>query len=163
MPSYQVVEDSSKIHPYSSLLKTGQSQFPQHFLLCHVLQSPNPLGGLLLDSPIYISVCFFLYWGMPNRIQHSRCAVGTAEQRGRISSLNQLVTPLLIQPKMLSAFFAARAYRWLMFSLVSTGTSGPSLQSWFLASQPSACTGAWVIPIIIPPQVQDFALSFVES
>lgn len=60
MSSYQVAEDSNKIHPWSSPLKTRQSQFPQDLLICHMLQSPDPLDGLQ-DSPVY-SLFLFILW-----------------------------------------------------------------------------------------------------
>lgn len=47
-----------------------------------------------------------------------------AEQRARITSLNLLVMPHLMQPRMLVTIFAMRVHRWLLVNLMSTRTLG---------------------------------------
>jgi len=52
-----------------------------------------------------------------------RCGLTSVEKRGRIPSYGLLATLLLMQPRILLAFFAARAHCWLMSSLVSSRTT----------------------------------------
>ena len=49
-----------------------------------------------------------------------------AEQRGKITSLDLLVTLLSMQPRIWLAFWAASAHCWLMLSLSSADTPNPS-------------------------------------
>jgi len=95
-----------------------------------------------------------LYWGAQSWTQHSRCALTSAEGRGRIRSCSLLATLILMQPRVVLAFFEARARCWLVFNFVSRKSfSAKLLSSWL----PSAHTGAWGYS-----QAQGFALTLVE-
>ncbi|KAK4810782.1 hypothetical protein QYF61_008754, partial [Mycteria americana] len=75
--------------------------------------------------------------GAQNWIQSSRCSLTSAEERGRITSLDLLAILCLMQPRIPLAL-AARAHCWLMFNLVSTRTprsfSARLLSSWVAPS-----------------------------
>ncbi|KAK4827750.1 hypothetical protein QYF61_021221 [Mycteria americana] len=79
-----------------------------------------------------------LYWGAQNRTQCSRCGLTSAEQRGRITSLDLLAILLLMQPRIPSAFFKGRVHCLLIFNLVSTRTlrsfSAKLFSSWAVLS-----------------------------
>ena len=66
-----------------------------------------------------------LYWEVQNWTQYSSCGLTSAEQRGKISSIDLLPVLCLMQLRIPFAAFAARSYSWLMFNLVSTRTSRP--------------------------------------
>ena len=80
----------------------------------------------------------FLYWGGQKYPQHSRCGLTSAEQRGRITSLDLMATLPLMQPRIPLAFLVARAHCWLTLNLVSTKSpssfSTKLLPSWSAAS-----------------------------
>ena len=65
----------------------------------------------------------FLCWGPQNWMQYSRWVPMGAEQRGRITSLYQLVMLLLMQLRIQLAFWAASIHYWLMLSLSSADTT----------------------------------------
>lgn len=71
----------------------------------------------------------FLHWGaeiLDRALQkwvYSRNGLASAEERLWITPLDLLVTFLLRQPRMLWAFFAARAYSWLLSGLLPTLTT----------------------------------------
>lgn len=67
--------------------------------------------------------------------------------RGRITPLDLLATPLLMQPRMLLLFLAARAHRWLMLTLLSARTPrsfAAKLPS-PLGARLSRCTGLFLL------------------
>lgn len=96
----------------------------------------------------------FFYWGAQNQTQYSRYGFISAEQKGRITSLNLLATLLLIQPMLPRPFFSAKAHCWLMFdfSLVPP----KSLSAELLPRKFVLLQGA------IPSQEQALALTFVD-
>jgi len=80
--------------------------------------------------------------------QCSRCDFTNAEQRERIISLELLAIACLMQPKMLLDFLA-------------TGTHDPLF--FFCKSTFQLCGPQHVLmPGVVPPQVQDFALLLAE-
>lgn len=95
------------------------------------LQSLNHLIGPLLNPLQFVHGLwwFFLDCMAENWTQHSSCGFTTAEQRGKISSLDLLAVLLLRQPWRLLSILSARACCWFRFSLAAL--SGPVLQSWF--------------------------------
>ena len=97
-------------------LQAKQSQLSQPFLL-EVLQFlkhlPGPFIGL---SPVY--PC--LSPGSPEL--DTILQVWPHQQRGRIPSFDLLMILCLMQPRVLSDCFAARAHCWIVFNLVSTRT-----------------------------------------
>ena len=132
-------------------------------LLFSRLNSPSSLSPSSLErcsSPFPIAVALhwtlsslslsLLSWGAQHRTQPSRGGLTSAEQRGRISSLDLLATLLLVQPRTPLAFFAASASTWC--------PPGPSLQSCFPAAHPQLV----LVPGAVPPQGQDFACPLVE-
>lgn len=85
-------------------------------------------------------------WGAEAWTQHSRYGLSSAEQRGRILSLDLLATSFLIQPELLLAFFASRAHCWLMThsELAVHHHLIPCPLRFFPASQVIVFTGTWV-------------------
>ena len=76
-----------------------------------VLQHYGHLYGLLWTCSK--SSSSFLHWGPQAWTQYSRCGPTRAEQRGTITSLTLLATPLLMQPRIKLAFWARSALCWL--------------------------------------------------
>lgn len=103
----------------------------------------------------------FLYW---NWTQCSWHVLTSAEQRGRILSLDLLAMLSLAQRRIPFTFFATRARFWLVFNLVSTRTrrafSAELLSSWMApayicawgCSSPGAglCTSVLVELHVVP-------------
>ena len=89
-----------------------------------------------------------LYWGTQRWTQYSRCGLNSAEERGRITSLNLLATLHLMKPRIPSTTVAARAHCWLMFILVSTMT--PMDFSAKLLSRRSASSIYWCLGLFLP-------------
>jgi len=83
-----------------------------------------------------------LHWGAQNWTPHSRCGLTSAEQRGRISSLNLLATILLMQLR-IPFRLIRRAHCCLMLNLVPTRTPPPSGSYLLSAGLALACPGAW--------------------
>lgn len=52
---HYVTQDSSKIPPYLSLPK-GEQMFSQLLVICCISQSPDRLGGLMLDRDVFLLV-----------------------------------------------------------------------------------------------------------
>lgn len=81
-----------------------------------------------------MSMYLFLYWGVQNWDQHSRCGFPSVKWRGRITSLSRLPTLPWMQPQVLLDYFVTRAHWWLVLNLVSTRTprsfSAKLLTSW---------------------------------
>ena len=63
-----------------------------------------------------------------------------------------------VRPRPPLAFYAARPYCWLMFSLVHQDPQGPFCQT---PSQPGRHQPV-LIPVVVHPQVQDFAIPLAE-
>lgn len=125
------VVDSSAVCPSASFLQAEQIQLSQPFLIWPVLQVLDQLGGLCgTHSSVSIPI---LHWGAKTRTQYSRCGLKSAEQSGRITPLDLLVTLFLSIP-LLQAHVAG----W-------QSTSCPQrppcafLQSCFLDSWAPAC------------------------
>jgi len=78
------------------------------------------------------------------------------DQRGKNASLNLLATLCQMQPRIPSAFSAARAHCWLMLNLVSTRIFFAKLLSSLVSPQHTLVNG------VVPPHVQDFALHLLE-
>lgn len=85
-----------------------------------------------------------LYWRAQNWTQYFRYGFTNPHERGRITSLYLLAVLVLMQPRILLSFFAARAHCWLMFNLILglLGPLGPFPQSCFPVRMPPACSGA---------------------
>ena len=64
------------------------------------------------------------HWGAQTWAQHCRHGLTSTEQRGRVTSLQLLAMLCPVQPRVPLSVFVKRAPCWLLFSLVSTGTSG---------------------------------------
>lgn len=92
-------------------------------LIREMFQSPNHLSGPLLALLQYPHVSLVL--GGPAVDLAIQTVLTRAEQWGRITSLDLLPTPCLIQPRVLLATFAMRARCWDMVSLVSPSTPRP--------------------------------------
>lgn len=88
-------------------------------------------------SSLFISL---LYWQAQNWTQRSRGSLSCAERSEGVTTLHLLPILCLMQPRMLLAFFAARAHYSLMFHLMSSSTPRSSstrlLSSWV---EPSTC------------------------
>ena len=94
--------------PEPSLLQAEEVQIPQPFLTGGVLQPSDPLHGPPLDPLQELHIPQVLRpqaW-----TQYSRWGLTRAEQRGTITSLSLLAATLLIQPRILLAFWAARTH-----------------------------------------------------
>jgi len=81
--------------PEPPFLQAEQSQLYQLLITWEMFKSLHHLGDTLLDSLQYVCVPFVLvsqHW-----IQLSRCDLPSTEQRGRIVSLDLLVTLYLVQ------------------------------------------------------------------
>ena len=66
----------------------------------------------------------FLCSGLPNWTQYSKWGLMRAEQKGRPTPLDLLLTLLFMQPAIRLAFWAASTYCWLM---LNHQTSSPIL------------------------------------
>lgn len=106
-----------------------------------MLQSYNPLCGPSLDSLWDVYVLLVL--GSPQVDTAFQTCLIRAEQRGRIISHDVLATFLIMQPKMLLAFRAARVCYSLTVYLESTRAPGAFLQICLSSGRPLYCTGAW--------------------
>lgn len=103
----------------SSLLRLNKSSslsFSSHI----PLQSSNHLSDPLLHLLSYIHT--FLALAIPNWTAYSRCSLATAENRGKITSLDLLVTRLPIQLSLELAFTSVGAHCWFVFNPLLTGT-----------------------------------------
>ena len=134
MCSLQVLEGHNEDSPEPSLLQANEAQFPQPFFIGEVLQPTDHLCGPPLDLLQQLRTLPVL--GAPAWIQYFRWVLIRAEQRGTITSLALLATPLLMQPRILLAFQAARAHCWLMTSFSSIRT--PTFFSLELVSMSSS-------------------------
>ncbi|XP_055576153.1 uncharacterized protein LOC129736772 [Falco cherrug] len=93
--------------------------------------------------PSSCSSLSLLDWGAQRWTQHSSCSLPSAEQRGRITSLDLLAMLLLMHPRVLLAALATRAHCWLVGNLLSTSTP-TSFSAELPPSRPApARTGAW--------------------
>jgi len=79
-----------------------------------------------------------LYWGLYIWTQYFRWGLTSVEQKSRITSLDLLTATLLMQSRIQLAFWAAKAYYWLMSSLPSVSTP-KSQQGCVQSFIPSAC------------------------
>jgi len=113
-PSLQVFIYIDKIPTEPSLLQAEQFQLSQPFLIGEMLQTLIHLCDPSLDSHQYINASLVL--GSPELDKHSRCGLTSAEQRGRITSLNLVATLCLKQLRIPFASFAARAHCWLVLN-----------------------------------------------
>lgn len=112
--SDQAVVDGSAVCPSASFLQAEQIRLSQPFIIWPVLQVLDQLGGLCgTHSSVSIPI---LHWGAQNRTQYSRCGLKSAEQSGRITPLDLLVTLFLMQPS------AAITCCWLVINFLSTTT-----------------------------------------
>lgn len=75
---------------------------------------------------------FFSHWGAQHWAQNSRCGLISAEQRGRIPFTDLLALLWLMQHKVPSAFFAARAHSQLTLSLRTPRSFGDKVLPSFL-------------------------------
>lgn len=75
-----------------------------------------------------------LYWRAWNWTQRSECGPTSAEERGKIISIDLLATLLLMQPRIPLSFLVARLFCWLTFKLVSTKPPGAFWSTYFPAS-----------------------------
>ncbi|KAK4831337.1 hypothetical protein QYF61_017468 [Mycteria americana] len=145
-----------------------------HSLIFSRLNNPNSLSLSAQErcsSPLIIFVALlwthsnrpmsFLCWGPQSGMQYSvGWGLMRAGYRGRITSLDLLVTLLLMQPRIWLAFWAASAHCWLMLSFSSTNTP-KSFSSGRAALNPFSAQPVFVLGIA-PTHVQDLALGPVE-
>ncbi|KAK4832903.1 hypothetical protein QYF61_026546 [Mycteria americana] len=142
-------------------------------LLFSRLNNPNSLSQSAQErcsSPLIIFVALlwthsnrsmsFLYWGPQTQMQYPRWGLTRVEQRGRITSLDLLVTLLLMQPRIQLAFWAASAHCRVLLSFLSTNTP-KSFSSGRAALNPFSAQPVFVLGIV-PTHVQDLALGPVE-
>ena len=89
-----------------------------------VLQPPeHPCGPPLCPlQQLYM----FLVLGDPDLAQYSRWGLTRAAQKGTVPSL-PTATPLLMQTRILLAFWAANAHWWLMGSFLSPLLQDPQM------------------------------------
>ena len=110
-----------------------------------------PVKSVALHWALSSSSLSFLNWGAENWTEYSGCGLTSAEQRGRIISLDLLAMLFLMHPRTLLAFLATRAHCWLMADLLSTGHWDPSPQSSFPEGQPltciDVCNSQWKQPV----------------
>ena len=125
-----------KIPPEPSL---PQSEQPQHSASPCITDALIPQSSLWpFEGLTPVCLCQAQNW-----IQESRCGLTSAEQRGRITSVDLLVTVILTQSRccwtsLLPRYIASSCSLWC-----PPGPQVPFLQSCFPESHPSACTGAW--------------------
>lgn len=74
---------------------------------------------------------FSFCWETHNWSQHTRCSLTSGLKRGRITSLH-LLSPLLVQPSVLSAFLGRRARGCFVLCWYPTRHPGCFLQSCFV-------------------------------
>jgi len=109
------VPQGGKVSLEPSLLQAKQAQFPQPLFIGEVLQPADyPCDLLWTHSSSSASV---LCWGPQAWMQDSRWGLTRAEQKGTIPSLTLLATPLLMEPRILLAFWAANTHCWFVSSL----------------------------------------------
>ena len=94
MGPLQVLVGCYKVSSEPSLPWAEEPQLSQPVLVEEVLQPSDHLHGPPLDllQPLHV----ILVLGLQNWTQHSRWGLMRAEQRGRITSLDLLVTLLLM-------------------------------------------------------------------
>ena len=97
---------SRRNSPISLSLSLGKCFIPWIIFVAFLLMCSNRSTSLL-------------YWGLYIWMQYARWSLTSAEQWGRITSLNLLTTFLLMQPRIWLSFWAVRAHCWLMSSLPS--------------------------------------------
>ena len=119
--SLQVFIHIDEIPPEPSLFQTDQSHLSQPFVTWGVFHSLHQFCRLSLEFLSSMSMPP-LYLGGQKWIQLSRYGLTSAEQRGRITSLNTMATLQLMQPRIPLTSFATGAHFWLTFNLVSTRT-----------------------------------------
>ena len=121
-----------------------------------ILQSLSHLCGPLLGSLQYVHVRLVL--GSPEQDPALRMGLISAEQRGRITSLDLLAILLLMQPKMLLAAFCCKGVLLAHVNLVSTASSSAKL----LSSQ-AVRSLYWCMALFLPRgRTWHFPLSFVR-
>jgi len=126
MCSLQVLEGCNEVSLELFLLQAKQAQLPQPFFIGEMLQPSDHLQGppLHLLQQLHISCA-----GDPR----SGCNIPEVASQGHsrkatIPSLSLLATPLLMQPRILFAFWAASTNCWLTssFSVNRTSNSLPA-------------------------------------
>lgn len=118
----------------SSLLrlnKPSSLRFSSHITLQSSKHLSDPLLHLLQN------ILIFLALGTPNWTQYPRCSLATADNRGRIASLDLLVRHLPIQPSLELAFIPTGVHRlahvqpdahcgpWVLFCRAAAQAVGP--------------------------------------
>ena len=96
----------------------GTSRIIKPVFVGEVLQPSDQLCGPHADPLQQLPVLLVL--GAADLTQYSTWGVTTAEQRGTITSLSLLATPLTMEPRTPFALQAARAHCWLTFSFSPT-------------------------------------------
>lgn len=137
----QVFISIDKIPTEPSFLQVQHSDF-QSFVIGTCPRSLHYSIGPLLDSIQY----GYIFLMLESRTG-PRCSPTISEQKGRIRSLSLLVKLLLVHPRIV--FFAAGAHCWLV-------------NCWILYQKrcfPTAGPQTCIVPGVLPPQVQDYAIS----
>ena len=105
---------------------------------------------------MYMSIS---YWEASNWAQYATCGLSSAEQRGRVTSLDLLVIFCLMQPRILLALLWGKG---TLLPPVQPGVhQDPQVFFCQAAFQPGGPQHI-LVHGFVPPQVQDCALLFVE-
>lgn len=125
------LKGQNMVSPQSSLLHVKKHQLPELFLIEEVLHFSDNFHSPPLGSLQYI--LFFLYSGSQSRMQHSRCNLTTADQKGKIPFPNLLGTLHLVH----LAFRSASAQWQFMSNFSSNSIPRLLLSAWLLLIPPS--------------------------
>ncbi|XP_057887644.1 cell surface glycoprotein 1-like [Melospiza georgiana] len=136
----QEVVESDEVAPESPFLQAEQPQLPQSLFTWLVFQAPHQPRCPPLDTLKHLNVPPKLR--AQNWMQYSRCALTSAEYRGRMTSLLLLATPFLILARMALALLATWAHCWLTFNRLSPAPPGPFPPEHCPATPSPACIGA---------------------
>ena len=116
----QVLEGYYKVSPQPSLLRAEQPQLSQPLLIGEMFHPSHHFCGPSLDPLQQVHVPPVP--GLQSWTQDSTWGLTSAEQRGRITSLDLLAMLLLIQPRIQLPFWVARPHCHVMLSFLSTST-----------------------------------------
>lgn len=123
----------------SLLSKRNSPSFLKSLLLWEMLQSPDHLCCLLLESILYVHA--FLYWKPQHWTQHSRSlSAGLSRGEGSRPSTSWQLSSLC-HPGSCWVFFAVRMHYWLTFNLVCSRTPTSSCPKLFYSRQAPSMYG----------------------
>lgn len=107
-------------HPPSLLFSKKNYQSALSLSSYGTCSSPFLTSAALRWTCASMSMSHF-YWGAQNRTQHSRRVSPVPSSREGLLPLTLQAMPYIMQSSRLLAFFARRAYCWLLVNFLSTG------------------------------------------